>query len=166
MHAPPFGALRRALPTARLDCGDDYQPLNRAGHAPHDSTCTCTTTFPRSLLPSRGLSEEHLGRMVNLRPPLQGLSRAVCVAHTGFHDWHSPQHRQAASLEATEDLGEEDMRDTKKRGKPRKRRGASPEPRVVSIEFNPGPDAEDRLRRVFTIPVNHAMTRRQSETEK
>ena len=58
------------------------------------------------------------------------------------------------------------MQDTKKRGKRRKRRGAAPEPRVVSVEFNPGPDAEDRLRRVFTILVNHAMRRRQSETEK
>ncbi len=58
------------------------------------------------------------------------------------------------------------MRDTKKQGKQSRRRRASPEPRVVSIEFNPGPDAEDRLRRVFTILVNHAMAQRQKRGEK
>ena len=57
------------------------------------------------------------------------------------------------------------MQDTKKRGKPRKPRRAAPELRVVSVEFNPGPDAEDKLRRVFTILVNHAMTRRRSRGE-
>ena len=58
------------------------------------------------------------------------------------------------------------MRDTKKPGKPGKPRRADPEPRVVRIEFNPGPDAEDRLRRVFTILVNHALARRQERGEK
>ena len=35
--------------------------------------------------------------------------------------------------------------------------GASPEPRVVAIKCNPGPDAEDRLRRIFTLLLEHAV---------
>ena len=34
--------------------------------------------------------------------------------------------------------------------------GDSPELKVVGIDFNPGPDAEDRLRRLFTILVKLA----------
>ena len=34
---------------------------------------------------------------------------------------------------------------------------AGPEPRVVRIDCNPGPDAEDRLRRLFTLLVRLAV---------
>ena len=57
------------------------------------------------------------------------------------------------------------MRDTKKGRTQRRPRSAAPEPRVVGIHFNPGPDAEDRLRRAYTILVNHALTRRQERGE-
>ena len=33
----------------------------------------------------------------------------------------------------------------------------APEPRVVAIKCNPGPDAEDRLRRLFTLLLDHAV---------
>ena len=38
----------------------------------------------------------------------------------------------------------------------------TPEMRVVGIDFNPGPDAEDRLRRLFTILLEHAVRERQA----
>ena len=41
----------------------------------------------------------------------------------------------------------------------------SPELRVVGIHFNPAPDAEDRLRRIFTILLEHAARERQAAPE-
>ena len=41
----------------------------------------------------------------------------------------------------------------------------TPEMRVVGIAFNPGPDAEDRLRRLFTILLEHAVRDRQAVPE-
>ena len=47
------------------------------------------------------------------------------------------------------------MEDAKKKNR-RKRTGcAAPEMRVVGIDFNPAPDAEDRLRRLFTLLASH-----------
>ncbi len=43
------------------------------------------------------------------------------------------------------------LKEAKSRTKPGNRDGDAPEMRVVGIDFNPGPDAEDRLRRLFTI---------------
>ena len=49
-----------------------------------------------------------------------------------------------------------DMRDEKKTRKVRKPRRADQDLRVVGIHFNPGPDAQDRLRRIFTLLLKHA----------
>ena len=46
------------------------------------------------------------------------------------------------------------MEDTKSRDKPKDSDRASPELRVVRVASNPGPDAEDRLRRLFSLLVN------------
>ena len=54
------------------------------------------------------------------------------------------------------------MKDSERQGKHKSSPRASQELEVVGVEFTPGPDAEDRLRRAFTILVNHAMTRRRS----
>ena len=43
-----------------------------------------------------------------------------------------------------------DTKDTNSQNKPKTPAKESPELRVVSIDFNPGPDAQDRLRRLFT----------------
>ncbi len=48
------------------------------------------------------------------------------------------------------------LRDTKHRTKRRDRESDAPDMRVVGIDFNPGPDAEERLRRLFTILVRLA----------
>lgn len=48
------------------------------------------------------------------------------------------------------------MRDTKHRTKRRDRESDAPDMRLVGIDFNPGPDAEERLRRLFTILVRLA----------
>ena len=42
---------------------------------------------------------------------------------------------------------------------------ASAELSVVAIKCNPGPDAEDRLRRLFTILLKHAVGDRQAAPE-
>ena len=50
-----------------------------------------------------------------------------------------------------------DAEDARRRSR-RKRPGAdAPEPRVVEISYNPGPDAQDRLRRLFTILIEYAV---------
>ena len=48
------------------------------------------------------------------------------------------------------------MTDTNAHKKRKSSGGDSPELRVVEINYNPAPDAEDRLRRLFTILVKHA----------
>ena len=47
------------------------------------------------------------------------------------------------------------MRDAKNTNRGRKPCRAGQEMRVVGIHFNPGPDAQDRLRRIFTLLVKH-----------
>ena len=48
------------------------------------------------------------------------------------------------------------MKETKSRIKPKNRVGDVPDLRVVGIDFNPGPDAHDRLRRLFTLLLVYA----------
>ena len=48
------------------------------------------------------------------------------------------------------------MANTRNRDKPRKTSRARPELGVVRVQCNPAPDAEDRLRRLFTLLVKHA----------
>ena len=43
------------------------------------------------------------------------------------------------------------MKDNKHRDRPKSSGRTGPELRIVGIDFNPGPDAEDRLRRLFAI---------------
>ena len=72
-----------------------------------------------------------------------------------------PSHRTVTTVPSQ-------LRDMEDRQKYR-RKGRSaentPEMRVVGIEFNPGPDAEDRLRRLFTILLEHAVRERQAAPE-
>ena len=49
-----------------------------------------------------------------------------------------------------------DMEETKSQHKPKGARKDPVDLRVVSIDFNPGPDAQDRLRRLFTLLVKYA----------
>ena len=48
-----------------------------------------------------------------------------------------------------------DMEDAKKKYRGKRPGDDAPEPRVVEINFNPGADAQDRLRRLFTILLEH-----------
>ena len=48
------------------------------------------------------------------------------------------------------------MADTRNRDKPRNSSRAEPELGVVRIRCNPAPDAQDRLRRLFTLLVKYA----------
>ena len=47
------------------------------------------------------------------------------------------------------------MSGTRNQGKPKNPRYAGPEPRIGRIECRPAPDAEDRLRRLFTLLAGH-----------
>ncbi len=47
------------------------------------------------------------------------------------------------------------MAGTRNQGKPKNPRYAGPEPRIGRIECRPAPDAEDRLRRLFTLLAGH-----------
>ena len=55
-----------------------------------------------------------------------------------------------------------DLNDSKSKTRPKNSGKDSPELRVVGIHFNPAPDAQDRLRRIFTILLEHAATDRQA----
>ena len=57
------------------------------------------------------------------------------------------------------------MSGTRNQGKPKTPRYAAPEPRIGRIEFNPAPDAEDRLRRLFTLLASHLPGNDVTETE-
>ena len=48
------------------------------------------------------------------------------------------------------------MKDTKRRDQPKASCRDYSDMRVVGIDFNPGPDAEERLRRLFTLLVKYA----------
>ena len=48
------------------------------------------------------------------------------------------------------------MKDTKSEDKPKGSNRGAPELGTVTIEFNPGPDVQDRLRRLFTLLVKYA----------
>ena len=60
------------------------------------------------------------------------------------------------------------MKDNDKRGQNRKGRdaGDAPEIGVVRVFSNPGPDAQDRLRRLLSLMVRYATRDGQAETEK
>ena len=47
------------------------------------------------------------------------------------------------------------MAGTRNQRKPKNPRYAGPEPRIGKIECHPAPDAEDRLRRLFTLLAGH-----------
>ena len=57
------------------------------------------------------------------------------------------------------------MSGTRNQRKARNPRYAGPEPRIGRIDFNPAPDAEDRLRRLFTLLASHLPGSDMTETE-
>ncbi len=57
------------------------------------------------------------------------------------------------------------MKDSNNQNKRRNSRADSQELTVVGIGYNVGPDAEDRLQRIFTILLRHAARDGQATTE-
>ena len=58
------------------------------------------------------------------------------------------------------------MQGAKRRGGSKAKRGQLPEPRIGRVTFNPGPDSEDRLRRLFILLLslaNEARERREGK---
>ena len=55
-----------------------------------------------------------------------------------------------------------DLNDSKSKARPKNSGKDSLELRVVGTHFNPAPDAQDRLRRIFTILLEHAARERQA----
>ena len=60
----------------------------------------------------------------------------------------------------------DDMKDTKTRNRRRRPERAPSEIGVVRVFSNPGPDAEDRLRRLFSLLVKYATRDGQAASEK
>ena len=61
------------------------------------------------------------------------------------------------------------MEDTTGKNQPKRRRKPAkeePELRFVGIDVKPAPDAQDRLRRIFTILLEHAASERHAAPEK
>ena len=58
------------------------------------------------------------------------------------------------------------MKDTNSRKKPKRPRGDAPDIGVVRVASNPGPDAEDRLRRLTSLLIKYATRNRQAAPEK
>ena len=58
------------------------------------------------------------------------------------------------------------MKDANNRNKRRNSRADSQELKLAGIDYNIGPDAEDRLRRIFTILLRHAARDGQATTKK
>ena len=58
------------------------------------------------------------------------------------------------------------MKDKNSRKKPKSRRATSFEVRGVTIISNPGPDAEERLRSLFTLIARYAIRDAQAAAEK
>ena len=56
------------------------------------------------------------------------------------------------------------MKDKNSQKKPKRPGRDAPEFRVVEFNYNPGPDAEDRLRRLFSLLVKHAARDRPPST--
>ena len=57
------------------------------------------------------------------------------------------------------------MKDSKSQTRPKSSGRAAGELRVVAINCNPAPDAQDRLRRLFTLLLEHAAMDRQNATD-
>lgn len=58
------------------------------------------------------------------------------------------------------------MKDANSQHKRRNSRADSEELKLARIDYNVGPDAEDRLRRIFTILLRHTARDGQAATEK
>ena len=54
------------------------------------------------------------------------------------------------------------MKEAKRQNRKRRPAREASELRVVGIDVNPAPDARDRLRRIFTILLEHAAGERQA----
>ncbi len=57
------------------------------------------------------------------------------------------------------------MQGAMKRGETRRKRKKSPEPWIGSVRYSPGPDAEDRLRRLVTLLISLASEARERRPE-
>ena len=49
-----------------------------------------------------------------------------------------------------------DVEDVRRRSRGKRPGADAPEPRVVEVNYNPGPDAQDRLRRLFDMLLEYA----------
>ena len=73
---------------------------------------------------------------------------------------------RAPNAQGAGDARPQSMSDTNEEDTKKKARTKAPELKLARISYNVGPDAEDRLRRIFTILLGHAARERQAVTEK
>ena len=62
-------------------------------------------------------------------------------------------------------MEQSDMKDKNRQQKPKISGRDSPDLRVAEVRYNPGPDAEDRMRRLFSLLVKYATKDRQAAPE-
>ena len=120
---------------------------------PLNERTTCQRRLPCAQPTPGGYIDEVPFEGLRACSPFQGITLRSPTAHTEestrlrylkTNPAFGVEHVERATRAAT-------LKDTKPRTKRRDRQGDAPEMRVVGIDFNPGPDAEERLRRLFII---------------
>ena len=97
-------------------------------------------------------------------------SQAICQEMRGmqttFEEPDSRSRRRPIRKDTRLRQQLDDMEDTKTWNKQRRPEADASELRVVRAHSKPAPDAEDRLRRLFTLLLEHAARERQAAPEK
>ena len=106
-------------------------------------------------------------RGLHRRNPFQGITLRSPSYNTGCRNQRSPcvSHRHLLSRGHSKRDESSDLNNPKSKTRPKNSGKDSPDLRVVGIHFNPAPDAQDRLRRIFTILLEHAAGERQAAPE-
>ena len=106
-------------------------------------------------------------RGLRARNPFQGITLRSPSHNTGCRNQRSPcvSHRHLLSLGHSKRDESIDLNNPKSKPRPKNSGKDSPELRVVGIHFNPAPDAQDRLHRIFTILLEHAAGEREAAPE-
>lgn len=89
--------------------------------------------------------------------------RATYMARRTFSLEHNPRSFRRDTPRTNE---RRRVGDVQRRGRPKTAGRAGPPPRLGRVYSNPGPDAEERLRRVFTRIVRYATRERPTAADK
>ena len=91
-----------------------------------------------------------------MKPPIGDYAQVTGRPHSQIEQQFGIEGQPRLRPDAYECDESSAMRDNKRRDRPKSSGRTGPELRVVGIDCNPGPDAENRLRRLFAILVKLA----------